>query len=157
MNMRRAERRSEEGFAWVFSLVSVVFDELENLAVSLNYTHYTQLLAEVGKKMKEFFASDHVWQVLHHEQGKFYFFLSHHGEKECAFAQKFHKLFRETIWLQGQGLNVRLTVRIGLATYPSDGQTMAELLHSVDEAVNVVRNSGGDGVAAAQIGILPPL
>lgn len=62
-----------------------------------------------------------------------------------------------TVWLQEQGLNVRLTASIGVATYPKDGQTTAELLHSAEEAMNLVKNSTGDGVAAANVGILPAL
>ena len=149
-----------EGSDWgahIFSLVCVVCDELKNLAASLSYAHYIQLLAEVGRKMKEFFEPDHVWKVIHSGEGKFYFFLNLDCEEACAYAQRFYRFFRETIWLQEQGLNERLTASIGVATYPADGQTMAELLHSLDEAINLVKSSTGDGVAAPKIGILPPL
>ena len=88
----------------MFSLVCVVSDELKNLAASLTYAHYTQLLVEVGQKIEELIKRGDVSRAIHSGQGKFYFFLSLDCEKACAFARRFYKFFRDTVWLQEQGL-----------------------------------------------------
>jgi GGDEF domain-containing protein/putative methionine-R-sulfoxide reductase with GAF domain len=143
---------------FIFSLVCVISDDLRNLAASLSYIHYTELLAEVGRQTKAFFKREHTGgKAYHFRQGKFYFDFDVDSEKACVFARRFHRFFQDMIWLQEQGLNVRLTASLGVATYPRDGRTKEELLHSAEEAVNLVKNSTGDGVAAAKIGILPPL
>ena len=48
---------------------------------------------------------------------------------------------------------MRLTASIGVATCPEDGRTESELLHSVEEAMNLVKSTTGDGIAATKIGI----
>ena len=53
------------------------------------------------------------------------------------------------------GLNVHITASVGVASYPSDSRTKAELLHLADEAMYLVKNSTRDSVAAASVGLLP--
>jgi len=50
-----------------------------------------------------------------------------------------------------------LGLKMGVATFPTDGQMMAEILHSVEETMNLGKSSAGDGVAAAKMDILSPL
>ncbi len=45
-------------------------------------------------------------------------------------ARRLHKLIRETPWLKEPGLNVGLTASVGVASYPSDSRSKAELLAS---------------------------
>jgi two-component system, cell cycle response regulator len=65
-----------------------------------------------------------------------------------------HKLIRETHWLKSEGLDVRITTSAGVASYPTDSKTKAELLHLADEAMYMVKNSSRDNVAAAKQGML---
>jgi len=164
-------------YIYTFSLVCVVSDELKNLAASLSYAQYIQLLGAVGRGIKDSCPNYNPHGVAVSEpytlkdchtanetlafycgEGKFYLTLSEHSKEQASvIASIIHKFFRDTVWLQDQGLNVRLTASIGVATCPEDGRTEAELLHSAEEAMNLVRKSTGDGVAATKIGILPPL
>ena len=64
-------------------------------------------------------------------------------------------LVRETTWLVPQGLNIRLTPSVGVASYPLDSRTKEGLLHLADEAMYLVKNTKRDSVAAANMGILP--
>ena len=56
---------------------------------------------------------------------------------------------------QAEGLNVRVTPSVGVASYPVDSRTKEGLLHLADEAMYLVKNTNRDSVAAANIGILP--
>ncbi len=69
-------------------------------------------------------------------------------------ARRLHKLIRETIWLKGEGLDVHITVSVGVAAYPADSKTKVGLLHLADEAMYLVKNTNRDSVAAANVGIL---
>jgi GGDEF domain-containing protein len=69
----------------------------------------------------------------------------------------FAQSFQETVWLKDDDLGVQLTASIGLASYPGDAGAKEELVRCADEAQYLVKNSTRDGVAAASVGILPPL
>jgi diguanylate cyclase (GGDEF)-like protein len=70
-------------------------------------------------------------------------------------ARRLHKLIRETLWLEADGLNIHVTPSLGVASYPTDSRTKEGLLHLADEAMYLVKNTNRDSVAAANIGILP--
>jgi diguanylate cyclase (GGDEF)-like protein len=78
--------------------------------------------------------------------------------KENAFivAHRLHKIIGEKHWLTDQGLDIRFTASIGVASFPSDAKTKLELLHLADEAMYAIKNTTRNGVAAAKIGVLPP-
>ncbi len=79
------------------------------------------------------------------------------ASKENAFvvAKRLHRLIGETTWLVSEGLKVRFTASLGVATYPTDAKSKVELLHLADEEMYVVKNSTRNGFAAAKIGVLP--
>ena len=76
-------------------------------------------------------------------------------ENALGVAHRLHKLIRETVWLKGTGTPVRITASVGVAAYPTDSRTKAELLHLADEAMYLVKNTSRDSVAAAGVGMLP--
>jgi diguanylate cyclase (GGDEF)-like protein len=76
-------------------------------------------------------------------------------ENACHVARRLHRLIRETPWLKSEGLDVRITTSAGVATFPTDAKTKAELLHLADEAMYLVKNTTRDSVAVAQSGVLP--
>jgi len=76
-------------------------------------------------------------------------------ENALNVARRLHKLVRERTWLQPEGLNIKLTPSVGVASYPVDSRTKEGLLHLADEAMYLVKNTKRDSVAAANIGILP--
>jgi diguanylate cyclase (GGDEF)-like protein len=69
-------------------------------------------------------------------------------------ARRLHKLIRESVWLQESGINAHVTASVGVAAYPSDSRTKAELLHLADEAMYLVKNTTRDSVAASGVGML---
>jgi diguanylate cyclase (GGDEF)-like protein len=76
-------------------------------------------------------------------------------ENAIGVAKRLHKLIRETVWLQEPGISVNITASVGVASYPSDSRTKAELLHLADEAMYVVKNTTRDSVAACGEVTLP--
>jgi diguanylate cyclase (GGDEF)-like protein len=47
------------------------------------------------------------------------------------------------------GINVHITASVGVASYPGDSKTKADLLRLADDAMYNVKNSTRDAVAAA--------
>ncbi|HJY88792.1 MAG TPA: GGDEF domain-containing protein, partial [Candidatus Acidoferrum sp.] len=76
-------------------------------------------------------------------------------ENAIYVAKRLHKLIRETVWLTKEGLDIKITPSVGVASYPVDSKTKEGLLHLADEAMYLVKNTNRDSVAAANLGILP--
>lgn len=149
------EYRSER-HGYEFSLIVVDVDQSKDLGTSLSYLAFNRLLAEMGQMVKT--ALRRIDFGFYYREGEFVLILPQASkESACIMARRLHGLVRETTWLAEDKESLRLTVSIGVATYPTDAQTKIDLLHSAEEAMNLVRKSTGDGAAAAKIGILPPL
>jgi diguanylate cyclase (GGDEF)-like protein len=54
-----------------------------------------------------------------------------------------------TYFLQGEGLNVKVTASFGIAAYPTDALSKSDLLRLADQAMYRVKNSTRNGVALA--------
>jgi GGDEF domain-containing protein len=59
------------------------------------------------------------------------------------------------VWLESEGLNIKVTTSLGVASYPVDSKSKEGLLHLADEAMYLVKNTNRDSVAAANLGVLP--
>jgi diguanylate cyclase (GGDEF)-like protein len=114
----------------------------------------SRLLAEIGNALKE---HCRLIDFAFRYGGDEFVILLPQTSKDSALnvARRLHKLVRETIWLVPEGLNIRLTPSVGVASYPVDSRTKEGLLHLADEAMYLVKNTKRDSVAAANIGILP--
>ena len=147
----RAERYNYE-----FSLICIWIPELDDLSRRLNYTAFNALLSEIGAALKA--AGRLIDFVFRWDKSEINFITPQTTKENCCLvARRLHKLIRETVWLAREGMTIRLTASVGLACFPADAKTKKELLELADEALYLVRNSSGDGVAVANIGVLPPL
>lgn len=138
---------------------SIVFIDLDHFK-SVNDTHGhlvgSRLLAEIGNALK---AHCRLIDFAFRYGGDEFVLLLPQTSKENAMnvARRLHQLIRETVWLGPEGLSIKVTPSLGLASYPVDSRTKEGLLHLADEAMYLVKNTNRDSVAAANIGILPPL
>jgi diguanylate cyclase (GGDEF)-like protein len=145
-----------ERYNYEFSLICIWITELDHLSKTLNYSAFNALLSEIGAALK---ATGRLIDFVFRWDKSEINFITPQTTKEncCLVARRLHKLIRETLWLEQEGMNIRLTASVGLACFPADAKTKKELLELADEALYLVRNSSGDGVAVANIGVLPPL
>jgi diguanylate cyclase (GGDEF)-like protein len=138
---------------------SIVFIDLDHFKL-VNDTHGhlvgSRLLAEIGEALK---TNCRLIDFAFRYGGDEFVILLPQTSKENAInvAKRLHKLVRETVWLAKEGLNIMLTPSLGLAAYPADSKSKEGLLHLADEAMYLVKNSNRDSVAAANMGILPPM
>jgi diguanylate cyclase (GGDEF)-like protein len=141
-------------YAFEFSLIFIDLDHFKNVNDTYGHLMGSKLLAEIGEAIKE---KCRMIDLAFRYGGDEFVVLLPQTSKENAMgvARRLHKLIRETIWLKEPGLNVNITASVGVASYPTDSRTKAELLHLADEAMYFVKNSTRDSVAASGTPTIP--
>ncbi|HTS12350.1 MAG TPA: sensor domain-containing diguanylate cyclase [Candidatus Limnocylindrales bacterium] len=141
-------------YAFEFSLIFIDLDHFKSVNDTWGHLMGSKLLAEIGQAIKD---KCRLIDLAFRYGGDEFVVLLPQTSKENALgvARRLHKLIRDTIWLKEPGLNVRITSSVGVASYPTDSRTKAELLHLADEAMYLVKNTTRDSVAAAALGVLP--
>jgi len=142
-------------YSYEFSLVFIDLDYFKKVNDSHGHLMGSKLLAEIGQVIK---AHCRLIDFAFRYGGDEFVILLPQTSKQsaCVVARRLHRMIRETVWLKAEQLNVRITSSVGVAGYPSDSKTKVELLHLADEAMYGVKNTTRDGVAVANLGVLPP-
>jgi diguanylate cyclase (GGDEF)-like protein len=140
-------------YNYEFSLVFIDLDHFKQVNDTHGHLVGSRLLAEIGSALK---SRCRLIDFAFRYGGDEFVILLPQTSKENALnvARRLHKLIRGTTWLAAEGLNVRVTPSLGVASYPVDARTKEGLLHLADEAMYLVKNSNRDSVAAANMGIL---
>jgi diguanylate cyclase (GGDEF)-like protein len=143
-------------YNYEFSLVFIDLDHFKQVNDTQGHLVGSRLLAEIGNSLK---AHCRLIDFAFRYGGDEFVLLLPQTSKENAtnVARRLHRLIRENVWLQSDGLNIKLTASMGVASYPVDSRTKEGLLHLADEAMYLVKNTNRDSVAVANIGILPHL
>jgi len=141
-------------YAFEFSLIFIDLDHFKSVNDTHGHLIGSKLLSEIGEAIKE---KCRLIDLAFRYGGDEFVVLLPQTSKENALgvARRLHKLIRDSVWLQESGLNIGVTASVGVASYPTDSRTKAELLHLADEAMYAVKNSTRDSVAAAGMGVLP--
>src|SRR6185437_2461938 len=140
-------------YAFEFSLIFIDLDHFKQINDTHGHLMGSKLLAEIGSAIKE---NCRLIDLAFRYGGDEFVILLPQTSKENAMgvARRIHRLIRETKWLREPGLNVNLTASVGVASYPTDSRTKAELLHLADDAMYLVKNTTRDCVAVAGVGLL---
>ncbi|HEY6902819.1 MAG TPA: sensor domain-containing diguanylate cyclase [Candidatus Acidoferrales bacterium] len=141
-------------YSFEFSVIFIDLDHFKNVNDTHGHLMGSKLLAEIGEAIKE---KCRMIDLAFRYGGDEFVVLLPQTSKENALgvARRLHHLIRETRWLKDTGLDVTVTASVGVASYPTDSRTKAELLHLADEAMYLVKNTTRDCVAAAGVGVLP--
>lgn len=141
-------------YNYQFSLVFIDLDHFKQVNDTHGHLIGSRLLWEIGNALK---AHCRLIDFAFRYGGDEFVILLPQTSKDNALnvARRIHKLIRETPWLQAEGLGIKLTPSLGVASFPVDSRTKEGLLHLADEAMYLVKNTARDSVAAANIGILP--
>ena len=143
-------------YGYEFSLVFLDLDHFKAVNDTHGHLQGSKLLAEIGQVVRE---NCRLIDYAFRYGGDEFVILLPQTSKENAgiVARRLHRLIRETAWLVSDGLDVHITTSAGVASYPTDAKTKAELLHLADEAMYLVKNSTRDSVAVAHSTVIPAL
>ncbi len=141
-------------YAFEFSVIFIDLDHFKSVNDTHGHLMGSKLLGEVGEMIK---AHCRIIDLAFRYGGDEFVILLPQTSKENALrvAHRLHKLIRESVWLKDVGINVHITASVGVASYPGDSKTKADLLRLADDAMYNVKNSTRDAVAAASVGVLP--
>ena len=140
-------------YGYEFSLVFIDLDHFKAVNDTHGHLVGSKLLGEVGQMVK--LACRRIDFAFRYGGDEFVIVLPQ-ASKENAFvvSRRLHRLIGETKWLEAEGMDIRITASLGVASYPTDAKTKVELLHLADEAMYLIKNTTRNGVAAAKIGAL---
>jgi len=143
-------------YGYEFSLVFIDLDHFKLVNDTHGHLCGSKLLAEIGEMLRD---NCRLIDFAFRYGGDEFVILLPQTSKEsaCIVAQRLHRLMREGHWLRSEGLDVRITSSIGVASYPTDSKSKAELLHLADDAMYLVKNTTRDSVAVANQGVLQAL
>jgi diguanylate cyclase (GGDEF)-like protein len=143
-------------YGYEFSLVFLDLDHFKAVNDTHGHLAGSKLLAEIGQVLR---SNCRLIDFAFRYGGDEFVILLPQTSKDsaCVVARRLHRMIKETEWLNSEGLHVHITTSAGVASYPTDARTKAELLHLADEAMYLVKNSTRDSVAAANDGVLPAL
>jgi len=143
-------------YGYEFSVIFIDLDFFKRVNDTHGHLIGSKLLWEVGTLLKQ---NCRLIDFAFRYGGDEFVILLPQTSKEsaCTVARRLHKIVRETVWLHQEGLDVRITPSIGVASYPSDSHTKVQLLQLADDAMYEVKNSTRDGVCAAGQGRLVAL
>jgi diguanylate cyclase (GGDEF)-like protein len=143
-------------YAYEFSLIFIDLDHFKQVNDTQGHLVGSRLLADIGNALKQ---HCRLIDFAFRYGGDEFVLLLPQTSKESAtnVARRLHRLIREATWLAEDGLNIKLTASMGVASYPVDSRTKEGLLHLADEAMYLAKNTNRDSVAVANIGILPHL
>jgi diguanylate cyclase (GGDEF)-like protein len=143
-------------YNYEFSLIFIDLDHFKQVNDTQGHLVGSRLLWEIGNALK---AHCRLIDFAFRYGGDEFVLLLPQTSKDSAMnvARRMHKMLRESTWLPGEGLNIKLTASMGVASYPADSRTKEGLLHLADEAMYLAKNTNRDSVAVANVGILQPL
>jgi diguanylate cyclase (GGDEF)-like protein/PAS domain S-box-containing protein len=132
-------------------VVSVIFMDLDHFKdVVDTYGHLNGSLTikEVGQTIQEIIKSPAY--AVAYAGDEFVVILPDHGaEQALDKAKEIRDRIKNRIFLQDQGLEVRIRSSFGIATFPYHAKSMTDLLAAADEALFAAKSAGKDSIKSA--------
>ena len=127
-------------YAFEFSLIFIDLDHFKSVNDTYGHLMGSKLLAEIGEAVKE---KCRLIDLAFRYGGDEFVVLLPQTSKENALRRGAPPAQTDprNDWLKEPGLNVKITASVGVASYPTDSRTKAELLHLADEAMYLVKNT----------------
>lgn len=141
--VERAKRFKNE-----ISMIFLDIDFFKEINDSHGHQSGSKILIEVG---------DIIYNMVRHIDmacrygGDEFVILMPQTSKKNAFllAEKLRVAIGNAVYLKDDNINCKITASFGVASYPEDASTSAELIHKADNAMYIIKNSSKDGVAEA--------
>ena len=136
----------EHGRRVPFSLLFLDLDHFKTVNDTHGHLVGSRLLAEVGGVLRRVVGPENA--AFRYGGDEFVVLMP--GVEKGAGAELARELcdtLRETSFLTGQGLSLKVSASFGMATFPEDGETVHAMLRSADSMMYEVKNSTRNDVA----------
>ncbi|SFS00012.1 diguanylate cyclase with GAF sensor [Granulicella pectinivorans] len=136
-----------------FSLLFMDLDRFKGVNDTHGHLVGSKLLAEVGKMLKKRIKPGS--SAFRYGGDEFVVLMPGVGKDEAVEITKIlYSGLRETVFLENDGIGLRLTGSFGLATFPEDGGSVHAMLQAADRMMYAVKNAGRDKVSVAGTGFM---
>ena len=140
-------------YQYEFSLIFIDLDHFKEVNDTHGHLAGSKLLREVADLVRSSLRL--IDYAFRYGGDEFVVLLPQTGkESSRVVARRLHERMNQKRFLQEEGLNLHLTASLGIATYPGDARTKAEMIRLADEAMYLVKNTSRNNIAAAHVGIL---
>jgi diguanylate cyclase (GGDEF)-like protein len=140
-------------YHYEFSLVFLDLDHFKEVNDTYGHLIGSKLLCELAEVIR---GSLRMIDYAFRYGGDEFVVLLPQTSKDSAtvVARRLQQRMNETVFLPAEGLNLRVTASLGVATFPLDATTKAEMIRLADEAMYLVKNTSRNNIAIANQGLL---
>ncbi|SET51525.1 sensor domain-containing diguanylate cyclase [Stigmatella erecta] len=143
------EVKRSQRFHHPLSLVFLDLDRFKHVNDTHGHVVGSALLKEVGELLIS--CSRQLDLVFRYGGDEFSLMLVETApEGALTIARRIRDAFREQHFLQSQGLDIRLTASLGVATFPDHAHSAMDLIRAADFAMYAAKARGRDGVCLAE-------
>jgi diguanylate cyclase (GGDEF)-like protein len=142
-------------FGYEFTTLFIDLDYFKRVNDTYGHLAGSKLLAEVGYAIK---ANLRLIDFAFRYGGDEFVVMLPQTGKNAALvvAKRLIDVFRNSSFLESDGLRLNIRASIGISTYPEDGPNAHEIIRRADEMMYAVKNSVRDNIGIAQRGVLSP-
>jgi len=140
-------------YHYEFSLVFIDLDHFKEVNDTYGHLIGSKLLCELAEVIR---GSLRMIDYAFRYGGDEFVVLLPQTSKESAtvVARRLHQRLNDSRYLVAEGLNLHVTASLGVATFPLDATTKAEMIRLADEAMYLVKNTSRNNIAVANQGLL---
>ena len=137
--------KSSEAAKEKFSLIFMDLDNFKNVVDNYGHLNGSKAIQQVAKTIKNFLKEPEFG--VSYAGDEFVIVLPGYDKKRSIKKAKEIKTgMNNTVYLESEGLNIKLTASFGIATYPDDAQDRSELLSLADRAMFNIKDKGKNAV-----------
>jgi diguanylate cyclase (GGDEF)-like protein len=140
-------------FGYEFSVLFLDLDHFKKVNDTHGHLIGSKLLAEIGYSIKSHLRLiDYAFRY----GGDEFVVLLPQTSKDAALvvARRIRDVFRGSVFLKEENLNLNIRASIGVATFPEDAKSAHEIIRQADEMMYMVKNTTRDNISVAQHGML---
>ncbi len=140
-------------YHYEFSLIFIDLDHFKEVNDTYGHLVGSKLLREIAEVIRGGLRM--IDYAFRYGGDEFVILLPQTGkESATVVARRLRQRMSDTRFVVSEGLNLQVTASLGLASFPNDASTKAEIIRLADEAMYLVKNTSRNNIAIANQGML---
>ena len=152
-SMLETEINRSSRYKFEISLIFIDLDHFKTVNDQHGHLAGSKLLAELGQFLKSRLRI--IDFAFRYGGDEFVALLPQTSKRSTLIvARRLQQAIARHVFLRDEGLNLSLTASLGIASFPEDARTKAELIQMADEAMYLVKHTSRNGIAVANQGMV---